>query len=162
LKVVMVDLNSWTDEVIVDILEEQVTEEGETECTDCNNDTIKRQKIYKITNLQLTKLKSKSILTWDAITEAISYNIYKQLEWNQIVLVDNVKEPRYEVNIVWNKITYDYFVVEPVVKDESWETLKWQLSEVTEIQTWPKELLLFLFLSLIIWFFVTRFKRKTS
>lgn len=160
IKVVLPDFNSWTDEVIVDILEEEPTEElSETGTT---APIIKRKKIYKITNLQLTKLKTKSILSWDPITEALSYNIYKQLEWNKLVLVDNVKEPRYEVNIVWDKITYELFVVEPVVKDETWDTIKWELSDITEIQTWPKELLLLLFLSLIIWFFITKFRRKVS
>ncbi len=160
LKVVLPDFNAWTDEVIVDVLEEAPEEIVEWEPVP--EPVIKRTKIYKITNLQLTKLKTKSILSWDPITEALSYNIYKQLWWNQLVLVDNVKEPRYEVNIVWDKITYDYFIVEPVVKDETWDTIKWELSEVTEIQTWPKELLLLLFLSLIIWFFITKFRRKVS
>jgi hypothetical protein len=161
----MIDFDSWTDEIIADIVEEPEVIKDPEEVIDPEvvaPEVITRRKIYKITNLQLTKLKTKSILSWDSITEAISYNIYKQLEWNKLVLVDNVKEPRFEVNIVWDKITYDYFIVEPVVKDEQWETIKWQLSEITEIQTGPKELLLFMFLSLIIWFFVTRFKRKTS
>lgn len=119
-------------------------------------------KIYKITNLQLTTLKTKSILTWDKISEAVSYNIYKQLEWNKLELIENVKEPRYEVNIVWKQITYDYFVVEPVVKSESWDTIKWELSEATKIQTWPKEVLLMLFLSLILWFIFMAFKETVQ
>lgn len=120
------------------------------------------KKIYKITNLQLTKLKTKSILTWDKIAEAESYNIYKQLDWNKLDLVENIKEPRYEVNIVWDKITYDYFVVEPVVKTESWETFKWELSEATKIQTWPKEILLLLILSMILWFIIMTAKRRKA
>lgn len=167
IKVIMIDFDSWTDEIIADIVEEvpeeeEVIDETTWEVKIVEKEVIKRKKIYRITNLQLTKLKTKSILSWDPIAEAISYNIYKQLEWNKLVLVQNVTEPRFEVDIVWDKITYDYFVVEPVVKDEDWETIKWELSDVTEIQTWPKELLLFLFLSLVIWFFVTKFKRKTS
>ncbi len=160
IKVVLPDFHSWTDEIIVDVIEEEPEEIIEWEPV--SKPIIKRKKIYKITNLQLTKLKTKSILSWDPITEALSYNIYKQLEWNKLVLVDNVKEPRYEVNIVWDKITYDYFIVEPVVKDETWDTIKWELSDITEIQTWPKELLLLWFLSLIIWFFITKFRRKVS
>lgn len=120
------------------------------------------KKIYKITNLELTKLKTKSILSWDKISEADSYNIYKQLDWNKLELVDNIKEPRYEVNIVWDKITYDYFVVEPIVKTESWETIKWELSEATKIQTWPKEILLLLILSMILWFVIMILKRRKA
>ncbi|NDK07925.1 hypothetical protein EOM39_01610 [Candidatus Gracilibacteria bacterium] len=163
IKVMMIDFESGTDEIVVDIVEEEVEDDPETEEDESlvNQNKVKTKKIYKITNLQLTKLKTKSILSWDPISEAISYNIYKQSPGNQLVLVDNVKEPRYEVNIVGNKVTYDYFVVEPVVKGEEGETIKGQLSEVTEIQTGPKELILLLFLSLVIGFFVTKYKRKT-
>jgi hypothetical protein len=47
---------------------------------DSNNLIITKKKIYKVSNLFLTKLKTKSILSWDPITEATSYNIYKQLD----------------------------------------------------------------------------------
>ncbi|MFA5917878.1 MAG: hypothetical protein WC850_06625 [Candidatus Gracilibacteria bacterium] len=162
IKVVLPDFNSGTDEVIVDILAEEPAEVVSETGTTAPAPIIKRKKIYKITNLQLTKLKTKSILSWDSIPEAISYNIYKQLEGNKLVLIDNIKEPRYEVNIVGDKITYDYFLVEPVVKDETGDTIKGELSDITEIQTGPKELLLLLFLSLVIGFFITKFRRKVS
>ncbi len=114
----------------------------------------KPKKIYIITNIKLTKLKTQSILNWDAIPEAESYNIYRQLEWNKLELVDTVKEPRFTVNIVGEKITYDYFVVEPVIRTASWDIVKWILSDATKIQTWPKEILLLLILSFIIWFLI--------
>nr|MDD3720717.1 hypothetical protein [Candidatus Gracilibacteria bacterium] len=120
------------------------------------------KKIYKITNLELTKLKTKSILSWDKISEADSYNIYKQLDGNKLELVDNIKEPRYEVNIVGDKITYDYFVVEPIVKTESGETIKGELSEATKIQTGPKEILLLLILSMILGFVIMILKRRKA
>ncbi len=143
LKVNPSDLNSAAEQVTVTV----------------NNEV---KKIYKITNLQLTKLKTKSILTWDKITEADSYNIYKQMSWSILELVDNIKEPRYEVNIVWDKITYDYFLVEPIVKTQSWEIFKWELSEATKIQTWPKEIIMLLILSMILWFIIMNFKRRKN
>ncbi len=142
----------------------EVDEDCEIDCDptieDCEENSVtNKKKIYKVSNLNLTKLKTKSILSWDPIKEAISYNIYKQLELNKIVLIDNVKEPRYEINIVWDKITYNNFLVEPIIQDWSWETMKWELSEITEIQTWPKELMLIMFISLIIWFLIVFFKK---
>lgn len=125
-----------------------------------DNYQIKKKKIYKINNLQILKLKTKSILSWDAIDEAVSYNIYKQLEWNRLVLVDNVRISTYQIPITWKKITYDSYVVEPVIIDWSWETIKWELSAVTEIQTWPKELLILLFLSFLLWLIILVFKSK--
>jgi hypothetical protein len=126
------------------------------------NSIVTKKKIYKVSNLFLTKLKTKSILSWDPIPEATSYNIYKQLDWNKLVLIDTVKEPRYEINIVWNKMTYDNFLVEPIILNWSWETIKWDLSEITEIQTWPKELMLLIFISFIIWFIVLFLKKHKT
>ncbi len=137
--------------------------ECETECNpeieECNT-VINKKKIFKINNLRLTKLKTKSVLSWDPIKEAVSYNIYKQLVWSQLILVDNVRIPTYEVPITWKKMTYDLFIVEPVVIDWSWKTIKWELSQVTEIQTWPKQLLILLFLSFLIWLIIFIFKNK--
>ncbi|NDK07926.1 hypothetical protein EOM39_01615 [Candidatus Gracilibacteria bacterium] len=142
----------------------ELDEDCDIECDpnieDCTNKTIIKKKIFKINNLRLTKLKTKSILSWDPIDEAVSYNIYKQLPSNQLVLVDNVRIPSYEIPIVGKKVTYDLFVVEPVVLDGSGQTIKGQLSEVTEIQTGPKELLLLLFLSFLIGLFILVFKHK--
>jgi len=146
LTIIPLNLDAWTDEIVVDILPD-ITE---TWATDTTVQPI-RKKIYKIANLELTKLKDRSILRWSPISEAESYNIYKQLEWNKLVLVDNVKEPRYEVMIVWKEVKYEDFVVEPVVRDENWELIKWEISDVTKIQTWP-ELIILLILSLFIWF----------
>lgn len=134
--------------------------EVDLNCDPNTKTVITKKKIYKINNLHLTRLKTKSVLTWEPINEAISYNIYKQLEWNRLVLVDNVRIPTYEVPITWKKMTYDYYVVEPVINNWNWQTIKWQLSEVTEIQTWPKELLIIVFLSFLIWLLILVFRNK--
>lgn len=155
LTVIPKTLDSWAEQVVVDIVDWTWTLDS---TWSTNTET---KKIYKITNLQLTKLKDRSILTWDKINEAESYNIYKQLEWNKLVLIDNVTEPRYEVPIVWDKITYDYFVVEPVVRNESWELITWELSDATQIQTWPEIIILLVF-SLIIWLIVSTKFRKSK
>jgi fibronectin type 3 domain-containing protein len=45
-------------------------------------------------------MKSKSILAWDKIDKASSYNVYKKNKTSgQFELVKNVKEPRIEINI---------------------------------------------------------------
>ncbi len=152
---VLEKLPSWCDP--------ELDENCEIDPNNPENYIIKKKKIYKISNLYLTKLKTKSILSWDPIDEAVSYNIYKQIEWNKLVLISNVKEPRYEVNIEWTKkVTYDYFLVEPIIENWSWETIKWELSVVTEIQTWPKELILIILLSFILWFLIIFFKKYNS
>jgi hypothetical protein len=37
--------------------------------------------------------------------------------------------------------------------------MKWELSEITKIQTWPKELMLLIFISFIIWLIVLFFRK---
>lgn len=164
LEIIPVDFSGATDPQIVQVCASWATSTWTVDCPDCEEFCswkTETKKIYKITNLQLTKLKTKSILSWDPISEATWYNVYKQLEWNKLSLVDTVTEARYEVPIVWNQIKYEDFVVEAIV-NENWNIVKWELSEVTKIQTWPKELLIFLVLSLVLWFFITTFKRKNA
>lgn len=103
-----------------------------------------------ITWLKLVELKTKSILTWDAIEEAESYNVYKKVEDEMLELVQNVSEPKFEVEIEWDEIKYDYFAVKAVAKTASWEIYEWDLSAATKVKTWP-ELVILLILSLLIW-----------
>ncbi len=155
---------TWATDPIISQVCSGSTSSWTVDCPDCDEICATKysaKKIYKISNLQLTKLKTKSILSWDPIAEAVWYNIYKQQEWNKLILVDTVKEARYEVNIVWKEIKYEDFVVEAVIS-ENWNIVKWELSEVTKIQTWPKELLIFLVLSMILWYFITTYKRKNG
>lgn len=110
--------------------------------------------------LKLVELKTRSILTWDKVEEAESYNVYKKHENWALELIVNVLEPRFEIEITWDEIRYEYFAVKAVAKDEEWEIYEWSLSEATKVKTWP-ELLILLIISLIAWFmfFYTKQKR---
>jgi fibronectin type 3 domain-containing protein len=45
-------------------------------------------------------MKSKSVLSWDKLDKASSYNVYKKNRTSgQMELVQNVTEPRIEINI---------------------------------------------------------------
>jgi hypothetical protein len=112
-------------------------------------------------------LKSKSILTWDELKDAKSYNVYKKLEdWN-LEFIENVVEPKFEVLIDMDakEIKYEYFAVKAVAEDENseWEiyTYEWDLSEATKIQTWP-EIIILLLLSLLVWWLVLAFFKKRA
>jgi len=73
----------------------------------------------KITGIELTELKTKSILTWDAVDDAKSYNVYKKVSATQIELVENVLEPRYEIAIVGDEMKYDDFAIKAVAMTAS-------------------------------------------
>jgi len=71
----------------------------------------------KITGLKLTKLKTKSVLSWDDVEKANSYNVYRKLEGGNLEFVANVQEPNFTVNIVGDEIKYDDFFVKAVGQD---------------------------------------------
>ena len=96
----------------------------------------------KITWLKLVKLKTKSILSWNKLENAKSYNVYKKVNW-KMELVTTVYEPRFEVEIEWKEVKYDDFYIRANWQDEN-GTYMWELSDPTQIQTWPELLILIL------------------
>lgn len=110
--------------------------------------------------LKLTELKTKSVLTWDKVKWAWSYNIYKRISWVKFELIDNVTEPWYSINIVWNNIKYDYFTVKATWKNNCWREVSWKLSDMTKIKTWPWETFLLILLALLLSSLVIFIKRK--
>lgn len=113
--------------------------------------------------LKLVKLKTKSILTWDKAKDAESYDVFKKNDetWD-FEFLKNVTEPKFEIEITWDKIKYQYFAVKAKTKTASWELITWDLSEATKIQTWPTEIILMLLLSLILGFGFMLYKRKNA
>lgn len=128
---------------------------------------ITDKSLLKITWLKLVKLKTKSILTWNKNKYAESYDIYQQNSKWEFEFLQNVKEEKFEVPITWDKIKYNYFAVKAKAKWCNKEKTKeielnWDLSEATKIQTWPKELLFILIISLLLWAWFFFVKRKNS
>ncbi len=114
--------------------------------------------------LKLVKLKSKSILTWDKVDDAKSYDIFKKnKDTGKFEFLKNVDNPKFEVEITGEKVKYQYFAVKAKTQTNSWEIIVWDLSQATKIQTWPTEVILMLIISLIAWlFFITIAKRRKS
>ncbi len=138
---------SWTWNV-------EITEEPEI----VEETTITDDKL-KITWLKLVELKSKSVLTWNEVKDAESYNVYKKnSEW-KLELIDNSLIARFEVEYTWDNIKYNYFAVKAVSRNEEWETYEWNLSEATKVKTGPEILILFLISLIIGWFFFIRKQR---
>ncbi len=77
-----------------------------------------------ITGIEVTELKTKSILTWKALPDAESYNVYKKISATQVELVENVKEARFEIDIVGDEIKYDDFAIKAVGKTASGELVQ--------------------------------------
>lgn len=99
-----------------------------------------------IKNIKVTELKTKSILTWDAVKAAESYNIYKKIDENKIELIENITDPKYEIEITGDEIRYEDFAIKALGKTSSGEIIQWDLSEMTRVKTGPE---LYIILALI-------------
>ncbi len=122
--------------------------------------TCDENKEYKVSWLKLVELKTKSILTWDKLEWVESYNVYKKLENWEFELIQNVLEPKFEVEITGDEIKYDYFAVKAVAKNDCDEKYESSLSDATKVKTGP-ELIILLVLSLLIgWGYVVYNKRR--
>lgn len=115
-----------------------------------------------ITWLKLVELKTKSILTWDEIEDIEWYNIYKKLDnWN-IEHIQKVDTAKFVVDIDFDEeLTYEYFAVKAIAKNNKWEIYEWSLSDATKIKTWP-EVIILLILSLLVGWFIFMKTRKTA
>jgi len=115
----------------------------------------------KIKWLKLVKLKNKSILNWDKIEKAESYDIYKKNDLGEFDFIKNVKIPKFEIEITWDKIKHNFFAVKAIAIWCDWEGIvSWDLSKATKIQTWPAETILIMILALILSFGFILIKRR--
>jgi hypothetical protein len=109
------------------------------------------------------ELKSKSVLTWDKVPDAKSYNVYKKLENWSLEFVENVKNPVFEIliDMTQKEEKYEYFAVRALWETNEWDVYEWDLSEATKIQTWP-EILILLIISIFIWWLFMMIKQKRA
>jgi hypothetical protein len=48
-------------------------------------------------------------LSWNPITEAVSYNVYKKDKDGNLVLIENVKTNQYIINFSQDKVKFEEF-----------------------------------------------------
>ncbi len=102
-----------------------------------------------IKDIQVTELKTKSVLTWKPLKDAESYNVYKKISDTQIELIENVTDPRFEIDIIWDEIKYDEFAIKAIGKTSSGELIQWNLSEMTKVQTGPEMYIILALIALL-------------
>lgn len=102
-----------------------------------NCDDFKKE--LTINNIKLVKMKSRSTLSWDKVEKASSYNVYKLDADKNEVLFQNVSENKIDIEITWDKIVYEDFVVKAVFKDDVCN-IEGDSTQATKVQTWPTEI----------------------
>ena len=111
-----------------------------------------------VKGMKVTKLKDKSIISWETQEAAEGYNVYKKdATTGERNLIETVSENKYAVYSVWDEDLYEEFSVKAVAKNEEWENMESpEFSQMVKVQTWPAEIALLLFLSMIIGYMIMR------
>ncbi|MCH8518403.1 hypothetical protein LAT59_01375 [Candidatus Gracilibacteria bacterium] len=91
----------------------------------------------RIRNIRVTELKERSIITWDPVPDAESYNVYKRINERQVELIANVQETRYEIPIVGQELTYEEFAIKALGRTQTGTLVQGDLSDMTKVQTGP-------------------------
>lgn len=117
---------------------------GKTSCT-----------IGNVGDLSIQTNKTQSIVSWAALTGAVSYNVYKVSDSDDYTLVKNVKEPKYTIHLAPWAVTYDKFAIKALCDDSTEST---NYSEITKVQSGPWFLAFVVIASALIGVFVIRRK----
>jgi len=157
---------NWINKIIVQNLKSapEIVEYPENEIeNEVKNYTCEElQEWLDIKNIKVNKLRTKTIISWDPVENATSYNIYKKdLDSWDMIFVKSVKDPFIEINITGSEIKHEEFWVKAFLKNEDCEIESRDFSEMTKVQTWP-EIIALLLLSLIAWLafsFISRRKK---
>jgi hypothetical protein len=112
--------------------------------------------IANVSGLKVAKADDQSTLSWDAIPDALSYNVYKKDATGNFVLVENVKTNQYVIHLAKDSVKYEDFAVKAVCSDGTTESADY--ANATHVQTGPAQVIVFLALALGIGYFVTRRK----
>ncbi|MGE4444177.1 MAG: hypothetical protein AB7E37_04260 [Candidatus Altimarinota bacterium] len=100
------------------------------------------QSELEVKNIKTIKLKSKSVISWDKVEKASSYNVYKKDRNSEnMTLIENVTQNQYEIIIQGDVVEYDDFAVKAVFKDDVCNVESVNYSSMTKVQTGPKEML---------------------
>jgi len=147
------ELNAWGDEWNGEQETIEIIENNQSS-------TIPEDLDLQIRDIEVTELKTRSILTWKDLDDAESYNIYKKTWDNQVTLIESVDKARYEIEITGDEIKYEDFAIKAVWKTASWETVQWNLSEMTKVKTGPEMYILMILAAMMLswWFFYFKWR----
>lgn len=131
---------SWVSAIKVKEVELLASTGEDTIPVEVNCDDFKKE--LEVKNITSVKLKSKSVISWDKVEKASSYNVYKKDRIGTgMTLIENVNQNQYEIIIQGDIVEYDDFAVKAVFKDDVCNVESADYSGMTKVQTGPKEML---------------------
>lgn len=111
--------------------------------------------IWNVGNISVSNEAGKSILTWNALTGAKSYNIYRVTPAWDNELIQNVTETKYVIYQAKWDIKYDDFVIKALC-DTNIEAN--DMSRASRVQTGPGMVAILIIISAIMWVALLRNK----
>ena len=120
-----------------------------------------------IKNMRVVRLKTKSVLTWEKLDDAVKYEVHKKTKTWEFELFETVTEPKIEIQITGDTVKNEHFAVKAIWKqilinsdddeEEIEKEIQGDISDAVKIPTWPKEIvLIILSLLLGLWFLLFR------
>jgi hypothetical protein len=110
--------------------------------------------IGNVAGLSVIPEGNKSILKWESLTGAISYNVYKKNADGTMLLVENVKTPMYTIYLAPGAVTYNDFWVRALCGDGKTESPDVALA--TKVQTGPGLIIFLVLFSGLVALFITK------
>jgi hypothetical protein len=109
--------------------------------------------IGNIGNIETRTLSDKTILSWDALTWAVSYNIYRVSAAKDYELLENVTANSYTLFLSSWALQYQDFAVRGLCDDKTESSVP---AFASQVQTWPWLLSIIIALSALLGIFFVR------
>lgn len=98
-------------------------------------------------------MSNKTILSWDALSGALSYNVYRVTAAKDYELVQNVKENSYTIYLASGAVSYENFAIKALCDDKTESSVP---ATVNRVQTGPGALAILVIISAIASIFFVR------
>lgn len=89
--------------------------------------------IANISGIKIEKKEDTSVISWDALPEALSYNVYKKDATGKYILIENIKANSYTIHIAKGDLKYEDFAIKAVCSDSKTESADY--GEAVRVQT---------------------------
>lgn len=111
--------------------------------------------IGNVGTISVATSSDKSILSWDSLSGAISYNIYRVTAAKDYELIQNTKESTYTLYLSSGAIVHEDFAVKALCDDKTESSTP---SIASKVQTWPGALAILVIISALLSIFFIRRK----
>ncbi len=111
--------------------------------------------IGNVGSVRANTMDNKTLLSWDALSGALSYNVYRITPAGDYELVQNVKDPSYTIYLASGAIQYENFAIKALCDDKTESAVP---ATANRVQTGPGALAILVIISALASIFFVRRK----